>query len=93
MGSGQQGIRSTRRRLCRGPILASLMMFCGACASNPERPPVTKIVPVPPELTAPVPAPQLEGDTNADLVSWIERWREALREANRRLHAIEGIKP
>jgi hypothetical protein len=40
-----------------------------------------------------VPAPELQGDTNSALVAWIDAWREALKEANRRLKAIEGIKP
>jgi len=69
------------------------LFLCTSCASNPQRPVVTKIVPVPSELTAPVPAPQLEVDTNSALIDWIERWKAALAEANRRLEAIGNIKP
>lgn len=53
----------------------------------------TKLVPIPAEMTEAVPEPQLEGSTNASLVDWIERLRAALREANRRLGAIGGIRP
>ena len=74
-----------------GLILAFQMMFCGGCASNPAT--VTKLVPIPPELTEPVAAPELQGDQNKDLVSWIDGWREALKEANRRLESIGNIKP
>jgi hypothetical protein len=44
-------------------------------------------------LTEQVPEPQLAGNQNKDLISWIDALREALREANRRLQAIEGVKP
>ena len=63
-----------------------------ACASNPERPVHTVIVPVPSELTQPIPEPQLQGDTNSALIDWIERLRAAIAEANRRLASISNIK-
>jgi hypothetical protein len=70
----------------------SAFFFCSclaACAHSGA----VKVVPVPAELTAPVPEPQLEGDTNADLVTWIDRLRSALGLANTRLESIGNIKP
>lgn len=72
----------------RGALSAFLLVCLTACAHS-----AVKVVPVPAELTAPVPEPQLEGDTNADLVTWIDRLREALGLANKRLESIGNIKP
>lgn len=83
----------TTQRLRLGASSLFLLACLAACKSVPERPPVVKIVPVPPELVEPVAEPELAGDTNGDLVNWIDRWREALREANRRLRSIGEIKP
>jgi hypothetical protein len=44
-------------------------------------------------LVVPIPEPKLEGDTNADLVAWIDRLRAALGLANDRLESISRIKP
>lgn len=68
-------------------------MCLQGCASAPERPPTVKVVPVPAELTQPVPEPQLEGETNGALVDLIERLRIALGLANKRLQSIGAIKP
>lgn len=76
------------RKLALGALSAFLMASCQGCAHN-----TVKLVPVPSELTAPVPEPQLEGDTNADLVTWIDRLRAALGLANKRLESIGNIKP
>lgn len=67
-------------------ILAAVLL--AGCAHQSV---ATRVVPVPPELTAPVAEPALKGDTNADLVTWIEGWKAALAEANARLRAISGI--
>ena len=69
-------------------LLASL----AACQSVPERPQVTKLVPIPAELTQPIPEPQLSGDNNGALVDLIERLRVALSLANDRLKSIGNIR-
>lgn len=68
-------------------LLASLV----ACKSAPERPQVTKLVPIPAELVQPIPEPQLSGETNGALVSLIEALRTALHLANDRLRSIGAI--
>lgn len=69
--------------------LATLVVILATgCASNPERPPVVRIVPVPSELTEPVQIPVLEGDRNADLLTLIDKLRAALGLANERLRGI-----
>lgn len=65
-----------------------LLMLLAGCAHNSV---VTKVVPVPPELTQPIPEPQLEGENNAALVDLIERLKAALERANRQLQAIGQI--
>jgi hypothetical protein len=82
-----------KRNILTSGLAFALLANLSACASNPERPPVVRIVPVPAELTEQVAEPRLEGDTNAALVDWITRLQAAIREANRRLQSIGEIKP
>ncbi len=65
-----------------------VLLATTACASNPERPARVLIVPIPSELVEPVQVPVLEGDTNADLLTWIDKLRAALGLANDRLRGI-----
>ena len=71
--------------------LAALFCLLASCASTPERPVHTVIVPVPSELTQPVPEPQLQGSNNSALVDLIERLRSALGLANDRLDSIAKL--
>jgi hypothetical protein len=50
---------------------------------------------LPAELTAQVPEPLLKSGpvTNEDLADWADALKAALREANRKLRAIEGLQP
>lgn len=50
-------------------------------------------VPLPEGATDPVALPELAGDTNEDLADFITRLKEAVKEANRRLEAIDGLQP
>lgn len=72
------------------------MLFCAGCASTPVvrtdtvQVKVPVIVPIPAKLTAPVPQPELQGDTNADLAALILACRAAIDRANDKLKAIEA---
>lgn len=68
-----------------------LVLLAGCVTTKPRE--VTRVVPVPAELTQPVPEPVLEGNQNKDLIDWVERLKAAIREANRRLESIGRIKP
>ncbi len=74
-------------RAMKGSALILSVLLAG-CASNPERPARVLIVPIPSGLVEPVPEPVLEGDTNADLLTWIDKLRAALGLANDRLRSI-----
>lgn len=78
----------THKRV-HGLLSAFLILSSAACAHSGP----VKLVPIPAEMTQPVPEPALQGETNGDLVTWIDAWREALREANRRLESIGNVKP
>ena len=85
----------------RGLVLAFPTLLLGACASSPAVKPepfeirVPVYVPVHKELTSAVPEPMLPANhvTNEDLADWADRLKAALREANRKLRAIEGLQP
>lgn len=82
-------------------MLAFPTLLLGACGSSPAVKPepfevhVPVYVPVPKELTSTVPEPLLKSGpvTNEDLADWADALKTALREANRKLRAIEGLQP
>lgn len=85
----------------RGLVLAFPTLLLGACASSPAVKPepfeiqVPTYVRLPNELTAQVPEPILPANhvTNEGLADWADQLKAALREANRKLRAIEGLQP
>lgn len=80
-------------------MAACLLLSLTACASNPivQTRTVTVNVPVvesvPSVLTQPVAEPRLKDGpiTNQDLANWALALRQALRQANAKLHEIAGI--
>lgn len=84
-----------------GALLACPLVLLTSCASNPivKTQTVTVKVPVvesvPSVLTQPVAEPKLQDGpiTNRDLADWALALRQALRQANAKLHEIAGLHP
>ena len=91
----------THGRLLRCLLASLVLCALTACASNPivKTQAVTVRVPVvesvPSVLTQPVAEPKLQDGpiTNRDLADWALALRQALRQANAKLHEIAGLHP
>jgi hypothetical protein len=71
-------------------------MTISGCSSSPIKTETVTVnvptyIPIPAELTQPVPVPSVDVQTNADLAEYALKVRKALDEANRRLDAIRGL--
>ena len=86
---------SAMRRVRYGAVLVAALAFT-ACATTPQAPkiievPTVRYTPIPADLDADCPTPELQGRTWGDLADLVVKLRGAITQCNDRMAGIRAI--